>query len=167
MVCYLLKLNEKIDKYVFFVFIAFLNRINSPKWNSYIDRRRKIISLLEYSSSSIEYLLTTIENDTDLFQIAFESLLSDERGFTLEKFDEQGRSVIFKIASTSKDLSRFIFTRWISQKGHELIDILHLCQISTLKNRLSIEKVLRYFLDDDNIRRIVINNTKLVIGNNK
>lgn len=123
--------------------------------------------MLEYSSSSLQFLLTTIEADNDLFQLAFESLLSNGRGFTLDKLDIQGRLMIFKIASTSRDLSRLIFTRWISQNGHELIDIIQLCEISTLKERLFIEKSLRYFLDDENIRRIVINNTKLVIGNNR
>jgi hypothetical protein len=132
-----------------------------------LDRRRQIISLLEYSSSSLQFLLTTIETDNDLSQLAFESLLSAERGFTLNTLGTQGRLAIFKVASTSRDLSRLIFTRWISQNGHELVDILRLCQISTLNDRLIIEKALRYFLDDENIRRIVINNTKTAIGNSK
>ncbi len=148
-------------------FLAFLSRINSPKWTSYLDRRRQVISLIEYSSSSLQFLLSTIETDNDLSQLAFESLLSDERGFTLDALGIQGRIAIFKIASTSRDLSRFIFTRWISQSGHELVDILRLCQISTSNDRSIIETALRYFLADENIRRIVINNTKLVIGNSK
>ncbi len=126
-----------------------------------------MISLIEYSSSSLQFLLSTIETDNDLSQLAFESLLSDERGFTLDALGIQGRIAIFKIASTSRDLSRFIFTRWISQSGHELVDILRLCQISTSNDRSIIETALRYFLADENIRRIVINNTKLVIGNSK
>lgn len=153
-------------KSVFFS-LGFLNRINSSKWNFYLDRRRQVISLLEYSPSSLQFLLSTIEIDNDLSQIAFESLLSDERGFTLDAIGLQGRIIIFKIGSTSRDLSRFIFTRWISQSGHELVDILRLCQISTSNDRMIIETALRYFLADENIRRIVINNTKLVIGNSK
>jgi hypothetical protein len=149
-------------------FLAFLRRINSPKWISYLDRRRQIVSLMEYSSSSLNFLISTIETDNDLSQLAFESLLADERGFTLDTLGIQGRITILKVASTSRDLSRLIFTRWISQNRHELIDILQLCQISSLNNdRLIMEKALRYFFDDDNIRRVVINNTKIIIGNSK
>ncbi len=132
-----------------------------------MDRRRRIVSLIEYSSSSLDFLISTIESDNDLSQLAFESLLSDERGFSLDTLGIRGRLAIFKVASTSRDLSRFIFTRWISQNGHELVDILRLCQISTLNDRLMIETALRYFLDDENVRRILINNTKIAIGNNK
>jgi len=132
-----------------------------------LDRRRQIISLIEYSSNSLEFLLSTIETDNDLSQLAFESLLSDERGFTINTLGIQGRLAIFKLASTSRDLSRLIFTRWISQNGHELIDILQLCELSNLNDRSIIEIALRYFLDDENIRRIVINNTKIAIGNSK
>ncbi len=132
-----------------------------------MNRRRQIVSLLEYSSSSLQFLLSTIETDNDLSQLAFESLLSNERGFTLNTLGIQGRLAIFKLASTSRDLSRLIFTRWISQNGHELIDILRLCELSTLNDRSIIEIALRYFLDDENIRRIVINNTKIAIGNSK
>ncbi|CAF4506915.1 unnamed protein product, partial [Rotaria magnacalcarata] len=32
---------------------AFLRRINSPKWLPYVDRRRQLVSLLEYSSCSL------------------------------------------------------------------------------------------------------------------
>ncbi|CAF4405350.1 unnamed protein product, partial [Adineta steineri] len=53
---------------------AFPDRINSPKWTTYLDRRRQIILLLEYSSSSLHFLLSSIENDNDLSQLAFESL---------------------------------------------------------------------------------------------
>ncbi|CAF2951936.1 unnamed protein product, partial [Rotaria sp. Silwood2] len=65
-------------------------------------------------------------------------------------------------------------TQWISQSGYELVDILRLCKISSFNenkknnnNNLTLETCLRYFLDDDNIRRIVINNTKIAIGNSK
>ncbi|CAF1361882.1 unnamed protein product [Adineta steineri] len=152
---------------------AFLDRINSSKWTTYLDRRRQIILLLEYSSSSLHFLLSTIENDNDLSQLAFESLLADERGFTLDTIGRQGRLTIFKIASTSHDLSRLIFTRWISQSGHELVHLLQLCEISTLNenkknnDRFIIETCLRYFLKDNHIRRIVLNNTKIAIGGNK
>jgi len=158
---------------IYLFFIAFLRRINSPKWISYLDRRRQIVSLLEYSSFSLNFLISTIESDNDLSQLAFESLLSDERGFTLDALGIQGRLTIFKKASTSRDLSRLIFTRWISQSGHELVDILRLCKISSLNenknnnDRSIIETSLRYFLDDNNIRRIVLNNTKIAIGGSK
>jgi hypothetical protein len=133
-----------------------------------LNRRRQIVSLIEYSSSSLNFLITTIETDNDLSQLAFESLLSDERGFTLDALGDQGRLTILKLASTSRDLSRLIFTRWISQNKNELVHILQLCKISSLNNDRSIvEKALRYFFDDHNIRRIVINNTKIVIGNSK
>ncbi len=138
-----------------------------------MDRRRQIVSLLEYSSFSLNFLISTIESDNDLSQLAFESLLSDERGFTLDALGIQGRLTIFKKASTSRDLSRLIFTRWISQSGHELVDILRLCKISSLNENKNnndgaiIEKSLRYFLDDNNIRRIVLNNTKIAIGGSK
>ncbi|CAF4257700.1 unnamed protein product, partial [Rotaria sordida] len=152
---------------------AFLRRINSPKWLSYLDRRRLIVSLLEYSSSSLNFLLSTIETDNDLSQLAFESLLAHERGFTFDKLDFHGRLIIFQVASKSRDLSRLIFTQWISQSGYELVDILRLCKISTLNenkknnNSLTIETCLRYFLDDNDIRRIVINNIKIAIGTSK
>jgi len=158
---------------IYLFLIAFLRRINSPKWISYLDRRRQIVSLLEYSSFSLHFLISTIESDNDLSQLAFESLLSDERGFTLDALGIKGRLTIFKIASTSRDLSRLIFTRWISQSGHELVDILRLCKISSLNENKNnndksiIEKSLRYFLDDNNIRRIVLNNTKIAIGGSK
>ncbi|CAF4145273.1 unnamed protein product [Rotaria sordida] len=145
---------------------AFLCRINSPKWFSYLDRRRQIVSLLEYSSSSLNFLLSTIKIDNDLSQLAFESLLADERGFTFDKLDFHGRLIIFQIASKSRDLSHLIFTQWISPSRYELVDILRLCKISNLNenkknnNSLHIETCLRYFLDDNNIRRIIINNTK-------
>ncbi|CAF4488881.1 unnamed protein product [Rotaria sp. Silwood2] len=153
---------------------AFLRRINLPKWFSYLDRRRQIVSLLEYSSSSLNFLLSTIETDNDLSQLAFESLLAHERGFTLDKLDFHGRLVIFQVASKSRDLSRLIFTQWISQSGYELVDILRLCKISSFNenkknnnNNLTLETCLQYFLDDNNIRRIVINNTRIAIGNSK
>lgn len=79
-------------------------------------------SLLEYSSSSLNFLLTTIETDSDLSQLAFECLLDHQRGFTLDKLDFHGRFLIFQLASKSRDLSRLIFTQWISQSGFELID---------------------------------------------
>ncbi|UJR21826.1 hypothetical protein I4U23_024900 [Adineta vaga] len=153
---------------------AFLTRINSPKWNSYLDRRRQIVSLINYSPASLQFLLTSIEMDSDVSQLAFESLLADERGFTIDLIGDQGRLTIFKIASTSRDLSRLIFTKWIIQSGNELVDILRLCKVSTLnenkKNNerlMMIETSLKYFLADDNIRRIVSNNMKKVIGVNK
>ena len=127
-----------------------------------------MISLLEYSPTSLEYLLSILENDPDFFQIIFESLLSDERGFTFDTIGDHGRSMLFKLASTSRDLSRFIFTRWINQNGgRELVDLLRICQISTSIDRENIEKTLRYFLADENIRRIVIKSIKHVIGTSK
>lgn len=148
--------------------LAFLQRLTSPKWLSYSDRRRRVIALLEYSPSSLEYLLSIVNNDPDFFQIIFESLLSDERGFTFETLGQQGRSRIFKLASASRDLSRFIFTRWINQNGgRELVDLLHTCHISTAINRDHIETTLRYFLADENIRRIVIKSIKQIIGTTK
>lgn len=127
-----------------------------------------MISLLEYSPSSLEYLLSILENDPDFFQIIFESLLSDERGFTFDAIGDRGRSMIFKLASTSRDLSRFIFTRWINQNGgRELVDLLRICQISTSIDRENIEKTLRFFLADENIRRIVIKSIQQVIGTSK
>ena len=156
-----------------FSFLALLCRINSPKWISYLDRRRQIISLLEYSTSSLNFLITTIEADNELSQLAFESLLADERGFTIDKLTYPGRLTIFKVASTSRDLSRLIFARWINQSKHELADILRLCEISSLNgNKINsdgfiIETALRYFLEDENIRRIVINSTKIAIGTSK
>lgn len=127
-----------------------------------------MISLLEYSPSSLEYLLSILENDPDFFQIIFESLLSDERGFTFDTIGDRGRSMIFKLASTSRDLSRFIFTRWINQNGgRELVDLLRICQISTSIDRENIEKTLRFFLADENIRRIVIKSIQQVIGTSK
>ncbi|CAM4816368.1 unnamed protein product [Rotaria magnacalcarata] len=152
---------------------AFLRRINSPKWLPYVDRRRQLVSLLEYSSCSLNFLLSTIETDSDLSQLAFESLLDHERGFTLDKLDFHGRLLIFQLASKSRDLSRLIFTQWISQSGFELIDILRLSKISSLNEnkktdyRLTIESSLRYFLNDKNIRRIVLNNTRKAIGTSK
>ncbi|CAF0809532.1 unnamed protein product [Adineta ricciae] len=152
---------------------AFLNRINSAKWASYVDRRRQIVSLIEYSPASLQFLLSSIETDTDVSQIAFESLLANERGFTIYSIEDQGRLTIFKIARTSRDLSRLIFTRWINQSGDELVDILRLCQISSLteskktNERLMIETCLKYFLTDSHIRRIVVNNMKKVLGNNQ
>ena len=155
---------------MFLLFLALLRRINSSKWISYLDRRRQIISLLEYSSSSLNFLLSTIETDNDLFLLAFESLLADERGFTLDTLGDHGRLIIFQVASTSRDLSCLMFTRWISQSGHELVDILRLCRIPSLneyKDNLSIETTLRYFLDDNNIRRIITKNIQIAIGGNK
>ena len=141
---------------------------------SHLNQRRQIVSLLHYSTNSLNFLLTTIETDNDLSQLAFESLLANERGFTLNKLGYQGRLILFQIASKSYELSRLIFTRWISQGEHELIDILHLCQISSLnqnkttnKYYIAVETALRYFLDDQNIRQIVINNIKITIGINK
>lgn len=103
-----------------------------------------------------------------------ESLLADERGFTLNRLGSQGRLILWTVASSSRDLSRLILTRWISQNGgRELVDILQPCQISSFydqrnqKENLVIEKALRYFLEDENIRRIVINSTKLSIGTSK
>ncbi|CAF5161727.1 unnamed protein product, partial [Rotaria magnacalcarata] len=87
--------------------------------------------------------------------------------------DFHGRLLIFQLASKSRDLSRLIFTQWISQSGFELIDILRLSKISSLNEnkktdyRLTIESSLRYFLNDKNIRRIVLNNTRKAIGTNK
>jgi hypothetical protein len=160
---------NRLNRIKFFC-LAFLRRINSPKWISYLDRRRQIVSLIEYSSSSLGFLISSIETVNDLSQLAFESLLADERGFTLDALGLNGRLAIFKVASTSRDLSSLIFTRWISQSGHELVDILRLCQIASSnenKDSLIIEKALRYFLNDNNIRRIVVNNTKIAIGNSK
>ena len=150
-------------------FLAFLNRLTSSKWLGYSDRRRQVISILHYSRSSLDYLLSLLETDHEFFQITFESLLSDERGFTLESITAQGRSTLFKLASSSRDLSRFLFTRWINQNsGRELVDILRICQISTANDdRMNIEKALQYFLADENIRRIITKNTKSVIGNSK
>lgn len=149
-----------------FCFIALIHRINSPKWLSYYDRRFQIVSLLEYSSSSLNFLLSTVQTDNDLSQIAFESLLSHERGFTLDRLDVHGRLVVFQVAHKSRDLSRLIFTQWISQNGCELIDIIRLCNLSN-SNEKMIETSLKYFLDDKNIRRIVVNNTKQFINTNK
>ena len=138
-----------------------------------MDRRRQIVSLIEYSPASLQFLLSSIEMDSDVSQIAFESLLANERGFTIHSIGDQGRLMIFKIASTSRDLSRLIFTRWINQSGNELVDILRLCQISSLaeskktNERLMIETSLKYFLTDSHIRRIVVNNMKKVLGNNQ
>ena len=138
-----------------------------------MDRRRQIVSLIEYSPASLQFLLSSIEMDSDVSQIAFESLLANERGFTIHSIGDQGRLMIFKIASTSRDLSRLIFTRWINQSGNELVDILRLCQISSLaeskktNERLMIETSLKYFLTDIHIRRIVVNNMKKVLGNNQ
>ena len=136
--------------------------------SSYLDRRRQILSLIEYSSSSLQYLLSLIENNHEnLIEIAIESLLSDERGFTLETIGVQGRLLIFKLASQSRDLSRLIFTRWIHQNHYDLIDILRLCEIVTFDDKLSIEKTFEYFFKELNIRQVVVANLKNKIGNAK
>ena len=89
---------------IFFVF----NKLT--KFCLYLDRQPRIAALLQYSSS-LSFLLCTMQTYNELSQFAFESLLSDERGF-------QGRLLIFQVASKSRDLSR--------------LNILKLCEISTL-----------------------------------
>ena len=132
---------------------AFLSRLTSPKWmSSYLDRRRQILSLIEYSSSSLQYLLSLIENN-------HENLI--------ETIGVQGRLLIFKLASQSRDLSRLIFTRWIHQNHYDLIDILRLCEIVTFDDKLSIEKTFEYFFKELNIRQVVVANLKNKIGNAK
>ena len=112
-----------------------------------------------------------MESDASLCQLALESLLDDERGFTLDRMDAEGRLALLKAAATSRDLSRLIFTRWISQNTqHDLVDTLRSCQITAFHepdHQSIIETALRYFLDDENIRRIVTQTTKKAIGTAK
>ncbi|CAF3435526.1 unnamed protein product, partial [Rotaria sp. Silwood2] len=101
---------------------------------------------------------SAIETDNDLSQLAFESLLAHERGFTLDKLDFHGRLIIFQAASKSRDLSRLIFTQWISQSGYELVDILRLynlllSNVSNYVEHLFIWRILCQLIneeDDDN-----------------
>jgi hypothetical protein len=132
----------------------------------YVDRRRKLVSYLEYSSSSLLFLLSNIESNNDLFDVCLESLLAVERGFTFNHMNERARSILWTIASRSRDFSQLILTSWLCQ--HELVDILHRCQILLLNQQIiSIDKALGYLFDDEHIRCPMIDNVKTIIGTNK
>ena len=148
--------------------LALLKRVTSPKCSAHLDRRRQIVSLLAYSPASLSFLVSTMETDASLCPLALESLLDDERGFTLDRMHAEGRWALLRSAASSRDLSRLIFARWISQNAqHDLVDTLRSCQITAFHesdHQSIIDTALRYFLDDENIRRIVTQTTKKAIG---
>ena len=151
--------------------LAFLRRLTSPKCLHQLDRRRQMVSFLFYSPASLQYLVSHLENETDLFQCSLECLLAEDRGFTLDRLGEQGRAMLWKIASSSRDYARLILSRWINEKdGHDLVHILQFSSLAEEESQVRnehIDRALKYFLAEENIRRIIISTTKAAIGMNK
>lgn len=150
-------------------YLVFLQRVQSFKGPSGVHRQRQIISLLRFSTSSMNYLLSNVEQESDLFDVSLESLLDDERGFTLERLDERGQMILWKVASKSRDYSRSILTRWIRQ-----VDFVQLVQLwspwrfyETIEENVHIEKAFRYFLEDSTIRQRLIDQIRSILVNKK
>lgn len=130
-----------------------------------------MVAFLSYSPSSLQYLVSNLENETDLFQCSLECLLAEDRGFKFDRLGEQGRAALWKIASSSRDYARLILSRWINEKdGHDLVHILEFSSLAEQESQAQsehIDRALEYFLAEESIRRIIINRTKVTIGTNK
>ncbi|CAF0733746.1 unnamed protein product [Didymodactylos carnosus] len=121
----------------------------------------KIIQLLHCSKSSIDLLLDYLckHEDSSIRQQSFDTLLDDERGYTIERLCEQQRMKLIDILCTMtknanycKQWSKILYTRWMTWTNGDFIFILsQLSQCITTKIEL-IETTLKHFLIDNQIR---------------